>query len=74
MNSVKWKNLSLKYQRFTPSGGKKYGHYKIRVGYKDSIPLQNQKISQVITTYCKDIGIKMNREKFTLLERYNKNI
>ena len=25
MNSVRWKNLSLKYQRFTPSGGKNIG-------------------------------------------------
>ena len=25
MNSVRWKNLSLKYQRFTPSGGKNVG-------------------------------------------------
>ena len=25
MNSVRYKNLSLKYQRFTPSGGKNIG-------------------------------------------------
>ena len=25
MNSVRWKNLSLKYQRFAPSGGKNIG-------------------------------------------------
>ena len=25
MNSVRWTNLSFKYQRFTPSGGKKIG-------------------------------------------------
>ena len=25
MHSVRWQNLSLKYQRFTPSGGKHIG-------------------------------------------------
>ena len=60
MNSVRWKNLSLKYQRFTPSGGKNIGIRKSECVTK----------TQFLSKKTVDICIQWEQDNFGIRRLY----
>ena len=66
MNSVKWKNPSLKYQRFTPSGGKNIGIGKSEFVTKTQFLNTRKDIFLIIIKQKGLTGSVVNRFKIDL--------
>ena len=66
MNSVKWKNPSLKYQRFTPSGGKNIGIGKSEFVTKTQFLNTRKDIFLIIMKQKGLTGSAVNRFKIDL--------